>query len=243
MQNKCTICSKLYKKKSTLIRHGVLCGFLHSKKDPDESQEELPTYKELWQIVRELGVKYTLVESRLESVQRSNQQQKKKVDVAQWLNNNINPLKKFESWSQEIQIDEQDIERLLTSYSITNALIEVFKHNLTPELKMTYPLVCFEQKVNHFYIYKESASSWEKYESEEFISLVKQIHKKFLVGFMHWKKRNEAELQTDEALREQYDKALSKLTGIQFLQASAKIRAGVYSLLKTDLKTQIEYIF
>jgi hypothetical protein len=60
---------------------------------------------------------------------------------------------------------------------------------------------------------------------------------------MQWKKKNEVELQTDEVLREKYDKALSKLTGIQFLQASAKIRAGVYTLLKTDLKTQIEYIF
>jgi hypothetical protein len=243
MQNKCTLCSRLYKKKSTLVRHGILCGFLHSKQDPDESQEELPTYKELWQIVRELGVKYVSVESRLESVQRSNQQQKKKVDVAQWLNNNITPLKPFTTWTQEIQIDESDITRILSSFSITNALIEVFKHNLTPELKMTYPLVCFEQKVNHFYIYKETATGWEKYESEEFIGLVKQIHKKFLVELMQWKKRNELELQTDEALREKYDKALSKLTGIQFLQASAKIRAGVYTLLKTDLKTQIEYIF
>jgi hypothetical protein len=64
-----------------------------------------------------------------------------------------------------------------------------------------------------------------------------------MIELNQWKKGHEEELQTNELLLEQYNKAFSKLTSIQFLQASTKIRSGLYAILKTDLKTQIEYVF
>jgi phenylalanyl-tRNA synthetase alpha subunit len=243
MSYPCQTCNKHYTKKSSLDKHNILCQFLHTKKVVQEEPAELPSYKQLWNIVQELGIKYTAVESRLEEVQKWTQQQKRKIHVEQWLNTNIKPIQGFESWTKELSIDHEDLERLLSRTTMVNVILEIFKHNISQEEKMTYPLVCFDQKVNLFYIYKESTSIWEKYESEEFIVLVKQLHKRLMIELNQWKKAHEEELHANELLLEQYNKAFSKLTSIQFLQASTKIRSGLYAILKTDLKTQIEYVF
>lgn len=254
-KKKCSLCSKEYTRKTSLDRHIILCKILHSSKREQQCEAEeasdLPTYKQLFKMVQELGIKYATLENKMEEIQKWTQQQKKKIDINQWINTHLIPEQLFDDWTKSIILSDEDIDLLLSDMPLQKVITSILHNNLVvnstsiiTNKKIIFPIICFEQKAHLFYIYKKDI--WIKHSPEDFVLLVKRIHSKLFSGLTQWKKRNEDKIRDDEIWSNLYEKVLSKLTSINFSQDSTiltKIRTGLYHLIKLDLKTQIEYEF
>ena len=83
-------------------------------------------------------------------------------------------------------------------------------------------------------------------ETDELLIVLKKIQSKLLSELSKWKLDNKANMETDDKLSEQFNKALIKLLNITIVAHDvnvSRIRSNLYSFLKMDLKNLIEYEF
>lgn len=246
-QHTCSFCDKKYTRKSSHDRHIIVCKILQQSKrekicDLEESTN-LPTYKQLYNIVQELGLKYSILETKMEEVQKWVDKKKKKLNVIQWLNTNSIPSHSYEEWISSIVINKKEIEILLED-SLVKTFTTVLQNNLDT-FTTNNPIACFSEKANMLYIY-EKDKEWIHFESPQFVILIKKIHSKIFSALFEWKNQNKEKIQNEDKWADLYTKTLSKLTSMNFTHDSnvtCKIRTGLYNYLKSDLKRVIEYEF
>jgi len=234
----CTFCDKKYTRKTSYNRHVILCEIMHQTKrerlcDSEES-DNLPTYKQLYNIVQELGLKYVALENKMEEMQKWVNQKKKKINILDWLNNNETTTS-YSDWISAIAISSEEIEILQTE-SLIKTFMTVLQNNLNKSVK-THPITAFLEKANTLYFYHEN--EWKQLESNDLVLLVKKIHSKIFGSLVQWKKDNHEKIKYDDKWGELYNKTLLKLTSINFTHDSAilcKIKTGLYNYLKTELK-------
>jgi hypothetical protein len=107
------------------------------------------------------------------------------------------------------------------------------------------PIFAFVQKPNVFYIYDSTENTWIELSRERMIKFLNKVHMKVFTAFYEWKKTRTNQIRGDDHLATTCDKTLIKLTSIEFKQESvlSKVRSLMYSKMKTDLKTLVEYEF
>jgi hypothetical protein len=92
----------------------------------------------------------------------------------------------------------------------------------------------------------EGKSVWTQMETDELLQILKKIQSKLLSELSKWKLDNKTNIETDDKLSEQFNKALIKLLNITIVAHDVnvnRIRSNLYSFLKMDLKNLIEYEF
>jgi len=246
----CSVCNKQYTKKSSLKNHQVLCEFKyktsHEKKVDAEEEDDLPTYGELVKIVMHLSQKCDGLETELSLMQRWINKKKKKINVSQWLIDNVHPTFSFTEWIMSyIEVSEQHIMYLFEK-PLYDFIYYVYDTNLS-NANMVYPIKSFSEKNHIIYICdkKETGNHWRKLETEDFALLLKKIRNTMIKIILEWKTKNQEKLTNDRHFEEKYNKAIIKLMNINFTPDAAfnHMKNDLYNYVKTDLKSVIEYDF
>ena len=248
-QQICEYCSKSYTRKLSYIKHTILCEVFHkSKREKICEKEEstgIPSTKELYGIIQELALKYKILEEKMEDMHKWVDKKKKKLNVIQWLNVNVTPKITYTDWIQSLKASEEEVE-ILIEKSMTLTVDSIFSKNLQDKPNHAYPIYCFIQKANIFYIFDDSIKEWRQMKPEELITLSKKVHSKILTAMCEWYKKNTREIIQNDKMSILYNKTMIKLMSSEFTIDSmylSKMKASIYNYLKTDLTNIVEYDF
>jgi hypothetical protein len=133
-----------------------------------------------------------------------------------------------------------------TAFQTFQSILEC---NLSNKPEFVFPIKCFSQKPNIFYVCEKTPdgkSIWTQLELDELLLLLKKIQSKLLVELSRWKLENKNKIEDDDKLSEQFNKAIIKLMNITIVAHDVnvgRIRNNLYNFLKMDLKNLIEYDF
>ena len=285
----CEYCSKSYTRKNAAIKHFILCELLHNsinihnnpvhnnttqkklKREQQCEEEEatcIPSQRQLYIMLQELAFKYSVMETKMENMQKWTDKTKRKLNVLQWLNQQPAPIITYAIWANNIQLLDEDITTLMEE-NVTYTLIKIMLRNLTnpnpdPNLEseqtnQNQPIHCFNQKSNVFYIYtkskqdgekqdgeKQEENEWRLFTTDQFSMLLHKIRGNMIGKLREWYKKHKQAIINDDNMGVLYSKTVSKLMTINFNQDSqtlSKIKMAVYNHLKLDLKKLIEYEF
>lgn len=237
----CLICKKEYTRKASLDKHKLLCDFKSKTKTElivqDEEIGDKPSYDQLVKIVQELSIKYNKMESKVDELQQWITRRKKKQDVISWLNINVNATVGFLEWvTILIEVKSSHFEYLMEN-NIFQTYQIIFDYNLRDVDNFVYPISCFKDKPNIFYICEkgeENDSVWRQMEPTEFIQLLKRLHNLLLSELTKWKKDNRERIEANDKLSEIFNKAVIKLMSISFMPDGVsnvnKIKNSLYNL-------------
>ena len=254
----CIYCDKRYKTRKNLDKHLVLCEIIYKSKNnktynarEEEEEIELPSQKYMYKIILDLAEKYSKLEEKMEQLTKWIDKKKKKINVIEWLNTNINPEFIFDDLFDKIEVSEEDIERLLMT-NFMDIICEIITNNLYKlSQSKSLPIFCFDQKTNFIYVYniqnipQSENPSWFPVEREKLISFMNKIHMKITKKLIEWKKTQEIDGTFVDSKAEKYNKTIMKLMDINFKQDNTfnKIKSIIYGSLKTDMKALVEYEF
>lgn len=241
----CPHCDKKYTRKTSYTRHVILCEVLHQtkreKKCAEEETTDIPTTRQLYNIIQELAIKYQNMEQQMNEMQKWVEKRKKKLNVIHWLNSNYEESIPIQQWIQSIQVTEEHIEILIehNMAQIYNAILI----NKIQQEKPQCPLFCLTQKNNLFYCFTPT-EKWIQFSTDEFIIMLKRIHPKIVKALCEWHDKNSHKINSSDKMQILYNKTMIKLMSVNFTQESqilSKIKNDLYQYLKTDFKNIIEY--
>ena len=246
----CEYCGKTYTRKTSHIKHTILCEVFHKSKREKicekEESSDIPTTEKLYEIIQELALKYKIMENKLEDMQKWVDKKKKKINVIHWLNTNVKPKCTYSEWFQSITATEEHLE-ILIEQNITQTVDALITTNFNPTAgQKDYPIYCFVQKVNIFYMHDDTKSEWRQMNSDELVLLSKKVHSRILNALCEWHKKNLDKINQSDKMAILYNKTLIKLMSVSFTQDSvylSKMKASLHNCLKTDLTNIIEYEF
>jgi uncharacterized protein YeeX (DUF496 family) len=248
----CLLCKKSYSRKISLDKHKILCDFKSKSKLELQIEEEefgdTPSHEQLVKIVQELTFKYIKLEEKMETLQKWVNQKKQKIKVIDWLNEHIEPTIGFKEWITTVQVMPEDALSLFEN-NIFQTFQLVIENNLKENNDFIYPIKCFSQKTNIFYICEtvdENKCVWIQATTEQILLLLKKIQGKIITELTKWKLANKAQIDSNDKLSDQFNKAVIKLMSVNFTThdvGASRIRNALYTFLKTDLKNLIEYEF
>ncbi len=248
----CLLCKKSYSRKISLDKHKILCDFKSKSKLELQVEEEefgdTPSHEQLVKIVQELTFKYIKLEEKMETLQKWVNQKKQKIKVIDWLNEHIEPTIGFKEWITTVQVMPEDALSLFEN-NIFQTFQLVIENNLKENNDFIYPIKCFSQKTNIFYICEtvdENKCVWIQATTEQILLYLKKIQGKIITDLTKWKLANKAQIDSNDKLSDQFNKAVIKLMSVNFTThdvGASRIRNALYTFLKTDLKNLIEYEF
>lgn len=244
MKRACNHCAKEYTKKSSLVRHELLCEFLNkSKREKRIEQEEtsdLPCYTELVYLVQELAYKHSQVEKKVTELENhQNIQYKKcKINVEEWLNQHVTPPYTCTDIVNKLNIKPDHIKMLFETKLIP-IICNILEADLT---KSACPLYCVK---NTLYCYNDNESKWCELDKKTLIKILNKIHQTMLTGLCGWRAENLERLNTNDKLSISYNQAMIKLMDVDFSQDANlnKIKTHLCNHLRCELKSVIEYEF
>jgi hypothetical protein len=260
MSNKheCQYCRKQYTRKSSYSRHIILCEIFYENKTnkapttrekicEEEESSNLPSTKQLYKIIQELATKYKNMEEKMNDMQKWVDKKKRKIKVIQWLNVNIKPNVSIQTWMQNLQATEEDVE-ILIEQNMTKTISSILNKKLKDDQdkKCVNPLYCVSQKTNLFYCYISDEEKWKQFSTDEFINMLKRIHSKILNALCEWYDKNIDRINQSDKMQLLYNKTMIKLMSANFTQDAqilSKIRSELYQHLKVDLTNVIECEF
>ena len=247
----CNVCNKEYSRKSSFDKHKILCDFKSKSQVEHEIEYEelgdIPNHLQLVKIVQELTLKYNKMEQQFEKMKKFVDKQKKKINVIQWLNNNIFPTVSFAEWiSMYFNLNQSHFESLMEK-SLFSTVQQVFEYNFENH-NFIYPIQCFSEKNNIFYICDkndETTCCWRQANLSDIVLLLKTLQNKMICELRKWKTDNQNKFDDNDKISELFNKAVIKLMNISFTSDStmSRIKNGLYNYLKTDIKMMIEYEF
>ena len=248
----CLLCKKSYSRKISLDKHKILCDFKTKTKLEHQVEEEelgdVPTHEQLVKIVQELTFKYIKLEEKMEHLQKWVNQKKQKIKVIDWLNEHIDATIGFKEWITTVQVLPEDALSLFDN-NIFQTFQLIIENNLKETHEFIYPIKCFSQKTNIFYVCEKTVDNkciWEQSTTDSVLLLFKKIQSKIIAELTKWKLTNKAQIDGNDKLSDQFNKAVIKLMSVNFTTHdvnASRIRNGLYTFLKTDLKNLIEYEF
>ena len=256
----CTWCGKGYKTKVNLEKHTILCELIYksSKKhvtnknsldlnDYDEIGDDLPSPKKMYQMLLELGYKYSKLEEKMNEVNKFVVKKKQKINVIEWLNSNVTPSLVFDKLIDKIIIIDSDIEFLLEN-NFLDTMNVILSRFLCLENDLE-PLFAFVQKVNIFYAFVKTSdketSEWIELPKDKLCLFLMRVQMKISKAFHEWKKIRADKIRDEESFAILCDKTLIKIMGNEFKSDATfnKMRAIIYNKMKTDMKAMVEYEF
>jgi hypothetical protein len=254
----CVHCGKGYKTRTNLEKHLVLCELLHKSKrtlSNDDEEMPMPSQKQMFQMLLELGQKYSKLEEKIDEMNKWVVKKKKKINVLEWLNVNMVPDLIFENLTDKIPIIESDMEFLLQN-SFLDTINEVFARTIYNISENENPIFAFAQKANIFYIYDTNGTKinnnseniqpgWLELPKDKLIRFLNKMQMKISKSFYEWRKKNAEKIRNNDNLSISCDSAVLKIMSTEFKQDAtlSKMKLIMYNRMKTDMKALIEYEF
>jgi hypothetical protein len=248
----CTNCGKGYKLKSSLDKHLLICELVTRQGKKKliivEEEEIIPDNKQLYKILLELTAKYTKLENKMAEVSKFAVKEKKKINILDWLNNNVTPTYPFKDITNKIVLDTK-FNDLILHNSFNDILTEIINQYLMDE---NLPILAFTQKTNAIFIFNTTSdknnlvvAGWQEIPRDALIGLLNSIQMKISKSFYDWKQLHKEELLSNDTLCGLCDKALVKIMSPTFKEDKylSKGKSLIYNKIKKDIKMLIEYEF
>lgn len=258
----CVYCGKSYKVRANLNKHIVFCEIVDKTKrkknilTENEEEFELPSQRQMYNMIVELTLKCNKLEQKLERMSRFVDKKIKKINIIEWLNTNKNPDYTFDKLINKIEVKQDDINIVFDKNIFDIISILLSRELFDNEIINNAPIYAAIQKNNYIYIYQninqqninqinENKLVWCELSREILVSLMNKFQNKIIKILSDWKKINQNNMNSSDKLCEQYNKSLMKIMAIDFKneQTYNKIKSLFYNKLKTDMKTIIEYEF
>ena len=190
--------------------------------------------------MQELAIKQAKTDEKIAEMQQYIARKKQKLDVITHLNQNVNASIGFLEWvTMTINVSAAHFVHLIEN-TVFQTFQLILEQNLTnPDITFVYPIKCFTDKVNIFYICEkgdENESIWRPAETTEMTQLLKKIHCLLLSELSKWKQNNKQNISDNDRLSDQFNKAVIKLMNVSFaadgLVNVNRIKGGLYNFLK-----------
>ena len=225
---KCSHCDKKYKVLKNLEKHMLLCKY----KNNNEYQYCLPSKQELYTIIVTMAKKIDKMEKEIETLNRITINKNKKVNVIDWLNENIKPLD-FDKWKNSIEVLYKDFEEAINTTQIQTIVNIIRRHIDSIASSASYPIKCFDKHKDCIYIYKEPA--WRKMDMEDIYKLRGLIEGKLREHIKTWEKNNEHRNETDE-YSDEFINIIGKISGnfLSYQELGRKFKSKLFAELKCN---------
>lgn len=242
----CIYCGKSFKTKTKLNKHVILCELIveskkHKNTDKD-SDIDIPSTEKIYTMLLELGYRHTILENKVQELNKYVIKTKKQVNVIEWLNTNITPEIQFNKLIDNITINNDMID-YLTDNTILKTFQTIFEKSLNMNTN-TNPLFASIHKSNHLYIYENTDTKWIELSKELFVRVLNKIHSKLIRANVSFKSTHEKKRNEDESFALVCDRNTLKIMDIDFDFKSSfvtKLKSFLYSKLKTEIENVIEY--
>lgn len=241
----CYHCSKHYKIKKAYERHILMCGVISKtikeRKRENEEYENIPTMKEMYEIVQILIVKNDNLEKQVNKMSKWINN-KKRVNVIEWLNENNIPPFDFNQWLETIEITSEHME-FVFEYNFLEGVNLTVKEIVNKDIE-TLPMKAFEQKEWVLYVYNGIENKWEIISTSQYETLFIKITKDLICQLKLWQDKNRHILY-QEGFTEKYIENVKKITGGDLTkeQQYHKLKQSFYNALKVNIKNIVQYEF
>lgn len=242
----CPICNKEYTKKSSLDNHTLLCEFkMKTQRERQIEEEELgdiPTYDQLVKIVQQLMLKQIKMEEKMEEMQKWVEHKKKKINIIAWLNETSVPTIGFLEWVHtSIHIKPEHFEYLMDN-TIFDTIQKILEDNLLKETNFEYPICCFTQKLNMFYVGEKrenGTAEWRPLLLEDMQLILKTIQNGIIKQLTKWKQENQETFHENDRKAILFNKTVIKAMSIHFHpdHFMSRVKNNLHNYLKKDVKT------
>ena len=233
----CIYCGKSYKTRINLEKHLILCEIYHKSKTKtnnysnDDENNLIPSQKNMYQIIVELTLKCNRLENKVNELSKNIVQKNKKIDVLEFLKNEMyKPELEFDNITEIVTVQQTDVEYLFNNSYLDSMNFILSRSIYNCESKI--PIVSFNEKKNVIYIY--SNSNWTTISKDDFIRFMNIIQLKISKALSEWRKLNTQKLFESDAQSILYDKTFSKLMSVEFRTDSNynKYYTNIYNKIK-----------
>lgn len=250
---KCDFCPKEYKEKFNYDRHVVCCEFLCKSRREQindiETNEQIPTQREMYRLIQELAMRNNKLEKELTKLKDL---QKRKINIIDWLQKTQHPNTSFIEWiNSSVVVKIKDVLEIVYSNDLLtgfNRLFDIALENNSDNL----PIRAYENKAGTFYVYKkndsEEGGTWKQISNNDFDKILSQISRQFIVEFKrNWFDPKKELVETDEKYKDVYIDYYERILGgnerISEAVRFQRVRQTLYNNIKQNIKTVIEYDF
>ena len=233
---KCDFCGQCYKVKENFTKHTTICEIHHTvlKNDEDTNpNEEPPTNKELYKIIRLLVKNQTEMKKEISTLKQSILS-KNRVQVTKILNEKKLPKTDFIEFLRILpeNITRAHLEKVMENdimIGIKIIMEEILKENIIP-------IKAFTSKPNVVYVFKEG--KWITSDMSEFIDLFDVLRRGFSKEFIKWSNDNAEKIEESEYLKEQEMNTMMKINGFNTSydhKKAAELKQWLYDKCKTSI--------
>ena len=247
----CGFCNKTYKIKKAYEKHFLLCSVINKsvseRKSENESSENIPSLREMYNIIQILIMKNDKLERQVEKMSSWIHNNKKKINVIDWLNENMIPSIDYNNWVDSIEINQDDMD-CVTNHNFIEGINQIIKRILCIDINIqthpeniNLPLKAFEQK-DGLFVFNEK--QWSIITVEQFDMMFNKITRGLIGQLKIWQDINKKRL-FDTGFTEKYIENVKKITGGDLTreQQYYKIKQLFYNNLKINIKNIIQYEF
>lgn len=244
----CLNCGKSYVKKANLRRHEVTCVLLNPNKKhkKEDEEEELPSYRELFTLVKELCDRHKKMEKKMEEYEKVITKHKKKINVIEWLNKNKRPEYNFESLDTKLLIRNDHIEFLL-NHNYFELIKEIYKEYLSNS-NIDIPIAALANNSSKIYIWtacnsRNEENKWNELDKESLVRLNSILQRNISKAFSKWKDINKNEIARNDKMEEICNKILLKIMSpeCKTIKTHTRLKNILYNEVKTEMNNIVEY--
>jgi hypothetical protein len=244
----CDFCNRQYKLKSRFEKHILMCSItsktMDERKRENENLEKTPSVYELYEIIKQLVNKNEILERKVEKLSAWVNNNKKKINVLDWMNEHQNLNITFDDWLNSLQITKEDME-LVFNYNFAEGIRFIIQR-IIPDMTddKEIPIKAFDQKDGIIYIFSGTESGWIIMSPEIFEKFFIRLTKGLLTQLKYWQDINRHRI-CDNGFTEVYIDNVKKITGGDLTkeQQYTKVKKMLYNHVKINLKNVIQYDF
>lgn len=245
----CGYCNRQYKRKMNYDKHMLLCNIIRktpSERLNEQEQDSLPTMRELYTVIQTLVEKQEKFEKQIEKMSSWINNNRKKINVLDWLNTNHTNSIHFNKWLNELNISEEDMELVFKhgfiegiKYIINRICLNDTNDNTREEC---LPIKAFEQKEGTLFIYINE--NWEIMSSSMFELFFNTMTKGLTKQLKLWQDKNKYRLYQN-GFTETYIENVKKITGgdLSREQQYHKVKQYLYNHIKVNIKQIVQHEF
>lgn len=238
---RCNFCGKTYSRESFYLRHELLCDMkqIVKHKNTNVNQQINFTPSETTALIQRLMQRIDSLEEEVSCMRKWVNKNKEKCNIYDWLRKNC--FTECNSYLDNItsyRCSEADFN-YFNKQDIYEGIFMIFKKMFPLEEYEHFPIKCFQQKPNVFYVFHEG--KWIQQTQQNFDNMIIAVHRKLMAYFKNLEKDNK--MLSNERSQEIYLKIMIKLLNYDFEDCRKRVTKKMFSYFGYDLKNVIEYDF
>lgn len=192
----CNLCTRQFQRKHAYDSHVLTCPKLYDG-------EKMPSQEQLYFMVLELHKKCEKMQNEIRSLKNLELKEKKKIDVFEWLPQNISPNETWESIIGNIEEKMNNSIELLRNNNLQKCLLQIID-------SISLPCIVFSHKKTTLYIYHDS-NRWCEYNFSKIRDLYNAIHKQLISSVNKWVESKGENLYSNDHLSRVYNDMIGKV--------------------------------